>query len=337
MTNWTHLYDLADSLYKLAPWQKLAENDYIAIKHPETGEIGYISFMGLRGDHLSLTLYLGEKAMQRINLMHFEPKDEMLALTTADRTNLILETRQLQVSFNKRDVLDKSDLAQIKELGRRYRGGNWPQFQSYQPAHAPGPINDNEAEWLRVALEQSLACASDLLDGSYHANAEQSKQWMIPLRELAQGKWQQTMIPYDSKCFDFPFPEPSELLAAKVKLHNSPRRIQCCCQLLLQPIGNKYGQCLLPYLLLAVDADDGLILGARILTIEDNSLEDFKAGLPDHFLQILDGHSIRPSEIQVSDHSTFCLLHKTSLALECPASFHQHLAALSEAMESMHL
>jgi len=104
------LYDLADELYRLAPWQWMYEDQLIGLRHPVTGELAQISIMGISGEHLCLALYLGEEALHRFNFSHNElPEDEELPLD--DALMLILESRQLQVSFDGRNQLAKSDLA----------------------------------------------------------------------------------------------------------------------------------------------------------------------------------------------------------------------------------
>lgn len=332
---WSHLYDLADQLYTLAPWGWMAEDELIALKQPETGEMGYISIMGALGNYPCLTIYMGEEALHRFNLMHNPPEGDDSDLTQIDGTNILLETRQLQASFETRDMLEKVELAQIKQLGRRYRGGNWPQFQSYHPGQCPGPLDASELEWLTLALEQTLACAASFKDGAYHDAIIDAAQWILPCREQIKGEWQQTQIPYDNTLYILPSPEPSELLAAKVARHQSGPTLQCRCFLLPQPIGKKYGERQFPYLLMVVDSESELILGFNLLSLDDQELDTFKATLPDAFLKIFDQHSICPAEIQVGDHSTGMLLHKTSVALKCPLTFHSRLGALDEAMNSM--
>jgi hypothetical protein len=53
------LYDLADELYRLAPWQWMFEDELIGLRHPRTKELAQISIMGANGEHISLALYLG--------------------------------------------------------------------------------------------------------------------------------------------------------------------------------------------------------------------------------------------------------------------------------------
>ena len=101
----TALYDLADQLYDLAPWEWMSEVQVIELRHPETGESGYISIIGGNGEHLCLALYLGEEALHRFNLMQ-EAEFEGIHLGRADQMALILESRQIQLSFGNTNMCE---------------------------------------------------------------------------------------------------------------------------------------------------------------------------------------------------------------------------------------
>lgn len=48
------LYDLADRLHQLAPWDWMEEDQLIRVMHPETGESAYLSVMVAAGEHVCL-------------------------------------------------------------------------------------------------------------------------------------------------------------------------------------------------------------------------------------------------------------------------------------------
>jgi hypothetical protein len=96
--------------------------------------------------------------LHRFNLIQQAP-DKGINLSREDVVGLIFESRQLQASFAVRDGLFRSELAEIKALGRKYRGGNWPCFRSFRPGRAPVPVDAAEAHWLLHGLEQILTVA----------------------------------------------------------------------------------------------------------------------------------------------------------------------------------
>lgn len=332
---WVHLYDLADALYALSPWEWMEEDELIALKHPETGETGYVSLMGAVGEYECLAVYLGEEALHRFNLLHDVRENDEMGLTDYDRTNLLLETRQLHASFEVRDALEKVELEQIKRLKRRYRGENWPQFQSYRPGHSPGPINARDIEWLTLAIEQTLACVEQFQGGKYEDTYLVEQPYTMPCREQVDGEWRQSVIPYDDTLYQFPSPEPSELLAAKVARHGRVRVVQCRCCIMTNAVGKKYGDRQFPYLLIAVDAESGFVYGVKLLSVKEMSHEKLIDSVPDEFLKMFDKNGLCPEEIQVGDHTTGMLLHHVSIAIERPIEFHHRLSALDAAMADM--
>ena len=333
MTNRTHLYEIADQLFRLAPWRWMGEHQLIGLRHPETGELARLSMMGAAGNHSSLAVYLGEAALHRFNLIQLAA-GEGIGLTEEDTLGLILESRQLQTSFALRDELFKTELAEIKSLGRKYRGANWPCFRSFHPGRAPGPVNDAEAVWLHHAMQQMLAVAPALRDdrfGDYRAGESGQE---ILTRECAEGNWQTTWTPSDDRLFQFPEPEPGEFMTAKIKRFTSALDIECQFQLLPSPIGPQ-GKAFFPYLLLSVDRASGFVFGAEMLSVEKQSHEVMIASVPDQFLRAWDRHNISPASLRVASQTTHAILTKTAQALGIPLRREKSLPALREAMRGL--
>ena len=66
----------------------------------------------------------------------------------------------MQLSFEDRESLEPQDRRILKEADLSFRGKNaWPLFRSYRPGFVPWFLESEEAETLRVALEQLLAVA----------------------------------------------------------------------------------------------------------------------------------------------------------------------------------
>ena len=48
---WRRLYESATRIKEISPWGWMTESDVFAIRSPESGELGFVSVMGLLGDH----------------------------------------------------------------------------------------------------------------------------------------------------------------------------------------------------------------------------------------------------------------------------------------------
>jgi len=146
---WNRLYEFMDQIKKMAPWTWMYEDDFFGVEDPETGEMGYISVMGSLGDHFSICAYLGQEGISRfLSIEREEVKPSV---------EQILETPQLQASFENRDMLNEKDMQIIRKLGRSYRGHmNWPMFRAFHPGHFPWFLNPWEQRFMMHVLEQTI-------------------------------------------------------------------------------------------------------------------------------------------------------------------------------------
>ncbi len=325
------LYELAEEFCRLAAWKWMEEIHLIALRHPQTGEMGYFSVMGQEGQHRALAVYLGQEAIERYNRIHSDDPG-----TEQDGMRLMLESRQLQVSFNERAFLSKADLAEIKALGRKYRGETWPQMRSFHPGVVAGPVNKAESEWLTLALEQLLAVAPRLRsdpDQTFRAN-DLGGQILCRTQSVA-GVWTDEWMPHHLKNYVFPTPPCDTALAAKVKAHPSAVDIECLFTVLPNPVGPKGGPYVYPYLMLAVAAESGFILGMELLSIEKQTFEEMIASVPDRFLRFFDKAGFRPRSLQCASVATAGLLDRPARALGVKVECYEELPMLDEIIASM--
>ena len=145
------LYRLMGEIKALAPWEFMDESQMFGIQRPDSDITGYVSVMGTLGEHIAISVYLGDLALSQFR---------QIEISSVMSPEALLATRQVQASFEDRDMLDKRDREIIKVLGLKYRGAQtWVMFRSYLPAYAPWYIDSDEAQWLRTALEQLLVMA----------------------------------------------------------------------------------------------------------------------------------------------------------------------------------
>ena len=153
--DWESLFAAAQRIRDIEPWRFMAEVDLFGMQFPGSDEVGYVSVMGLLGEHLAISVYLGADAIKTF----FEIHDLGLEGVSADR---ILEMRHLMVSFEDRGNLMDLDPELIRELSLKFRGPHgWPLFRSCRPGFLPWPLDSGEVDLLTVALEQT----ADVLEG----------------------------------------------------------------------------------------------------------------------------------------------------------------------------
>ncbi len=310
------LHDLADRLFPLAPWDVLEETDLIRVIHPVTGESGYISIMGQVGQHRCLALYLGDEALRRFNLMQEDdPCDP--AVPEIDSMGLIFETRQLQLSFGVRAELRKDEFAAIRELGRKYRGDNWPMFRSFKPGYAPCAPDEDEILWLSIAIGQFLELLPGIESGGTIRFREIDDSFDVLTRRFENGAWHSTWTELDTYSYEWTTPEPSELLVEKVRQAERLIDIDCHFQFLPTFIGDP-GTAIIPYIAISVERKSGFILGMELLSVEKQSYDEMIASVPDVFLMQWNKAGIRPASIRVSSITSCSMLEIAAADLNAP-------------------
>jgi len=322
-------YDLADRFYQLAPWNWMEETQLIAIEQPETGRRDHISIMGMNGNHRSLALYHGPVARQRFNLIQEErgfPQEDILTL--------ILDTPQLQFSFSERGDLFKSELATIKQAGKKYRGESWPSFRTFHPGRCPIPASEAEIQWLCSAVQQVLEVAPTLDFGGDTFRFENGRREILTRRHI-NSEWRTEWTEDDATLFEFPRPAPDPFLAEKIRQQSRAIPMEIAFQQLPSPVGKSRETSVFPYLLLAVEPKSQFALGCNLLTIDSQSYEQLIQSVPGHLLALCDKNSIRPASIHVASPATHALLANTAAALGIRCDLKNRLPALDHALHSM--
>lgn len=201
--DWKRLYDAAIEFKHIQPWSWMSDADLFGVQNPATGEIGYCCIMGQLEQVFALALYPGDEALQgylKLQSGDFDYEDsEALHLQTC-----------LMASFEDRDRIDNTDYNIIKRLGLKFRGrAAWPLFRCFLPGYLPWYLNQNEAKFLTLALQQAI-------DVSQRAKEDENLLWpdenesRILVRALGNGNvWRDTY-------HDIPFLEDTEPLVGPV-------------------------------------------------------------------------------------------------------------------------
>ena len=175
------LYEAAVDFNAAKPWKWLYDSDLICVENPEDGMIGYCSVMGRSGTHFALGVFLGEAGIAGFSYL-------MESGDTIPYYEAVHHQDALMASFEDRDVLDKKDRDEIKELGLTFRGRNaWPQFRRFEPGYFPWFINREECSFLIHALQQTLIVAKQYQEGQVKLDYLHGKS-ILRYSEKANGE-----------------------------------------------------------------------------------------------------------------------------------------------------
>jgi len=256
LDQWKRLYELAAEIKKLAPWGWMQEDDLFAVQNPDTGENGFVSVMGSRGEHFAVAVYLGTEALMGFWMMQETPLVEM---------EMILAFRQLQLSFDDREYVEDEDRAIMQELGLKFRGRNaWPVFRSFMPGYLPWLIDAGEASFLLSVLEQTLDVVPRFRDNPNLLNTADDETYFGRVAQLEAGRlvWsdaQITVEPMRPHSISLPMDERLlDVVAAKPRQRNFTLELDTIGVDMI--VTDDEGRPFMPTMLLGVEAKSGMVL-----------------------------------------------------------------------------
>ena len=187
---WRRLYDLADRIWNMAPWQWMQENQLFAVRDPEDPHrLGFVSVMGAAGEFPAVSVYLGREALWDFRQVILRPGE--IPMEEVSRRLMLIP--QLMLSYASQDELAPQDLKLMSRLGLPTRGKALPAFRSHRPAYFPWFLEADEARFLALVLEQLLAVAPLLQSGELALRPEDHPKYYIRQQvedESGETHWQ---------------------------------------------------------------------------------------------------------------------------------------------------
>lgn len=326
--DWRSLYDAAVRIKELAPWDWMTESDVFGVQSPETDELGFVSVMGMAGEHFGIAVYRGTEGLYGF-----------WALSSAGpygNPEQLLEIPQLQASFENRDVLHQDDRDRIKELGLKFRGRHeWPLFRSYRPGYYPWFLEAEEARFLRHALEQTINVTTRFNEDPSLLEPTDDESYLIRVPRTVEGK-----LVWHDEIREVPPPEPSELvlmmdLETLEELKRDGRRIGQTVEMDFFMIPATVQETprsrpFYPYLLLVMLRDQDLILGSEMFEPAP-SLEAMWSRIPQTVVALFHGAEIIPEDVHVRSDLLYQLLQPVARELKFKVKQVRRLRALDEA------
>jgi len=325
---WRRLYQAAIRVKELAPWEWMEEIDIFGVQNPETGEIGFVSVMGMLGEHLSLAVYLGPKG-----LYGFWEFEEMGAHGPAE---ILFEISHLQASFEDRNVLTDKDRKQIKELGLKFRGRQaWPMFRSYRPGWFPWYLEAPEVRFLTLALEQALDVTRRYKEDPELLTFSGEDDYLVRVPRMEAGA-----LVWEDQAVTVLLPDPESIpIAMDVELLEAVQRMPMSLYTLemdlfmpLIRIGERGERPYFPYMLMTVEHDSGMVLGSELLVVE-STLEAMYGQVPLEAVQQIARFNMRPQQIHVRSPLLYQLLELLVDELGFELQQRPSLPSLDEAKE----
>ena len=330
---WKRLYELAGKLKELAPWQWMDETEIFGVENPDTKEIGFVSPMGMLGEHLSVGVYLGAEGLYGFwDFQEAGLEAEPFAL---------FEIPQLQVSFEDRERLEKQDRDVIKKLGLKFRGAqNYPLFRSIRPGFMPWFITSEEARVLICAIEQTLEVAPRVRENPnvlIDESDTENEVCLVRVAEKKNGKiiWRDEIreIPPPEKEFIIKIPQ---ALVDELKAFPQVKNFVLEIDLFYAPtpVGEKGKRPYIPKMLMLADGRNGMIAGFQLIQPKEDALENYTE-IGRHVFGSLQKLNARPHEIRVGSDVLFDLLKGLNQQLNIKLRQTEDLRAIEAAKQGL--
>ena len=327
LDEWKRLYDLMAQVKELSPWEWMEEGDIFGIQMPETGELGFVSVMGMLGKHFAVAVYQGAKGLGGFWTMH--------SLGPRLTPEFILQVPQIQASFEDREMITKEDREVMKKLGLKYRGAHaWPQFRSYRPGCFPWYIEKEEAEMLICALEQLLDVAPRFQeDPSILTPTDVEHEYLVRVKQ--NGKWVdsvQHVTFREEKTLDLLMNE--DALEHLRKMMPGKMTLEIDLYMMNEPVQEKAKERpFFPFLLMFADHKSGMILGVELLSPLP-SIESMWSEVPAVVVEKL-AEEFPPKEIQVKEDMLYFLLQPLAEELGFAVKKQSRLKAIDQAKQEL--
>lgn len=293
LEDWRRLYQVADQIKTLAPWNWMDETDLFGVQDPERERIGFVSVMGQSGDFYGISVYLNAEGLYGFWKLYG---------ILNDKPERLLEIPTLQVSYNNRDQVEKEDRAIMQKLGLKFRGKNaWPIFRSFVPGYYPWFLEADEARFLCIALEQLLDIAPRVKQDPDLLDPYDDERYLIRIPHPQQDKlvWSEEYIPiYETK--------PQVVAADKDKpwmkqlKGMQQKHVIAELDVFMIPNALQKGESrpFFPYILIIATQRPQSVLDFRILTPEP-SLAEMRSGLSQQIAEIFAEAKFIPHEIRI--------------------------------------
>lgn len=332
---WRRLYELAAQIKDLAPWEWMEEGEIFGVQNPAGGEVGYVSVMGMAGEHFAVTAYRGANG-----LYGFMQLSEMSGEDMYQNAQMLYETPQLMLSWEDRDATDKVDRERMKSLGLKFRGKNaWPLFRMHDPGMLPWHFDRAAMDFMTVILEQVLEMAPRVEeDPALLSRKPEGGRprflHRVPKERGGRLEWVDEINPQPEPPGKNIAIEVSTHLIETVKAAGRPKGDVQVDLFMFAPIHERDSRPYFSYNLLVVESRSGMILGFEMLKPLPD-LETMWSQVPEALLKILASRRLAPAVIRLRPTIVKALTEPVADVLGFKIVAQERLPALDEAKRAL--
>lgn len=157
LKKWSQIYKLIQEFYNLKCWEWLSDSDIFGVQNPIDQKIGYCCIMGKLGRFKGLAVYLGTEGLESyLNICSGKVE--------AGSFESLLNQKCLMISFGDIEELEQEDIDILENLNLPFTKNEFPLIRNYQPGYLAWFIDNYDADFLLVVLEQVIEIAKRAKD-----------------------------------------------------------------------------------------------------------------------------------------------------------------------------
>ncbi len=324
---WLRLYDMADRVNRLSPWQWMQVTDCFGVQALGMEEPCFVVVGGEPEAFRNIRFLFGWKAFYELVTRLADPAKQVPAW--------LLEIRMIELLYVNGDLLFEHEEAFLKKIGRTVDNTfSTPVFRSIIPGFHPWLPEAQERDLLETVLYQAFGMV--LRVDADHALLRERFPGEILLREQdGKGGWQDRWSPV------------KEIGDEEVDVRIESAKLKAICEKPMQAVTLQLDLVFTPlrilpdgkrpqtaYVLLAVDAKSGFIFSGDLLQATEGVAKMWSQ-IPDRLLAVFDRMGGCPEAIEINGERMANLLRPLGEFLPFKMVRRDRLVMLEAAHETL--
>ena len=324
---WKRLYGMAERLDQLDPWQWMGVADCFGLEIPGLVEPCFVVFGGQSKAFRNIRFLFGWKAFYDLVTRLADPSKQV--------ATWLLEIRMIELLFVGEDLLFEHEQKLLGALKRTADDAcGTPVFRSIIPGYHPWLPDARERDVLEAALYQAFGMAMRV-ESDGMLLKDRFPREILMRKQDPQGTWQDTWVPVkEVGDEEVEVRLESKRLKSIRALPLLPRTVQLdlvFTPLTVRPDGQRPQT---TYVLLAVDAQSGLIIAGDLLQATEG-IAQMWAQVPERLLEIFEKIGGCPAMIEINGDRMANLLRPLGEFLPFKMVRRERLAMLEKARDTL--
>jgi hypothetical protein len=306
------LFSATNVLRMLAPWRWMGDREVVAVRDPLSDRMAYCVAMGMDQTCFGLEAMLGDRGLwaYRRTIVSDPDAENMDALHSKDSLLLFMDER---------GDLSPEDIDLVKRTGMKCSGPNaWPRFRRFEPGFYPGFLNEQDAAFMAVCLEQVAEVAFRAMKDPKIFGPRNHRTFAARIPSQVNGMivWKDELIspePMERVIRIQPKVDIVSLSQALQGAQKTPMIWEADCFFGHMPVAEPGERPHYPWCYMIADKSSGFIFDIHITN------NDYGAGFMDRMCEAFKKHQVAPAKILIRQPylmSVFTALEPLGIKIE---------------------